>query len=257
MRTTIYYFTGTGNSLKIAKDLRENINECQLKRICKSNMVIKEDASERIGFVFPVYYRGLPKMVEKFIVNLNVKSGKYFFAVANFGSYAALTFEQIDNILKSKGKSLSANFSIEMPGNMWFMYYPHPKEDFINRMNNQPYITMDIAKKINNNYINDIAAIPNRNKEEKMYADFKPGHIDENFWINLNCTGCGTCSKVCPAENIQIIDKKPYWKHHCEQCLACIHLCPQEAIEFKKDSINKERYKNIYVKLSELLNQSL
>ncbi|NSB14898.1 EFR1 family ferrodoxin [Clostridium beijerinckii] len=252
MDTTIYYFTGTGNSLKIAKDLSENITNCRLVRICKRNMNINEVTSERIGFVFPVYYRGLPKMVASFIKNLDVNLGKYFFAVANFGSYAALTFEQIDILLRSKGKSLSANFSVEMPGNMWFVYYPHPKEDFINRMNNQSRITINIARMINNNYENNIPVIKNRDKEEKMYEDFNPNNIDENFWVNEKCIGCGICSNVCPAENIEIIEAKPSWEHRCEQCLACIHLCPQTAIEFKKDSINKERYKNIFVKTKDL-----
>lgn len=252
METTIYYFTGTGNSLKIAKDLSENIANCRLVRICKRNMNTNEVTSKRVGFVFPVYYRGLPKIVAKFIKNLEVNSGKYFFAVANFGSYAALTFEQIDAILRRKGKSLSANFSVEMPGNMWFMYYPHPKEDFINRMNNQSKITIDIARMINNNYENNIPVIKNRDKEEKMYRDFNPNNIDENFWVSEKCIGCGICSKVCPAENIEIIETKPSWKHRCEQCLACIHLCPQTAIEFKKDSINKERYKNIFIEMKEL-----
>lgn len=253
MKTTIYYFTGTGNSLKIAKDLKKSIINCELRRICRHNMKITKDISERMGFVFPVYYRGLPKMMEKFIKNLDIKAGTYFFAVANFGSYAALTFEQIDRILRSKGKSLSANFSIEMPGNMWFMYYPHPKEDYVNRMKNEPYIAREVARKINNEFTNDIESVPNKEQEEKMYEEFKPEYIDENFWTSSRCNGCGTCSKVCPAENIEIVDEKPFWKHHCEQCLACIHLCPQTAIEFKQDSINKERYKNVYVKLNELL----
>ena len=252
MKTTIYYFTGTGNSFKIAKDLSENIENSEIKRICLSNLKIPKATSERIGFVFPVYYRGLPKMVESFIKNLDIESTKYLFAVANFGSYAALTFQQINKILKSKGKTLSANFSIEMPGNMWFMYYPHPKEDFINRMDNELHIARKVARNINNNFINDIPNVLNKEKEEEMYEDFKPHHIDENFWTSQRCNGCGTCTRVCPAENIKMIDEKPCWKHQCEQCLACIHLCPQEAIEFKEDSINKERYKNVHVKLKEL-----
>ncbi|NRZ12914.1 EFR1 family ferrodoxin [Clostridium beijerinckii] len=85
-----------------------------------------------------------------------------------------------------------------------------------------------------------------------MYEDFNPNNIDENFWVSEKCVGCSICSNVCPAENIEIIEEKPSWKHRCEQCLACIHLCPQTAIEFKKDSINKERYKNIFVKTEDL-----
>lgn len=253
MNTMIYYFTGTGNSYKITKDLKDNIKDCQMKRICKHNMDIGQGIYERVGFVFPVYYRGLPKMVHKFIQNLDIGKGKYFFAVANYGSTAALTFMQIDDVLKSKGKCLSANFGIEMPGNMWFMYYPHPKEDYVNRMDNQTSLTIDIANKIEGRFKNKIAGIPNRDEEEKMYENFHPSDIDENYWVNEKCNGCGVCSKACPAENIEIVDKKPCWKHKCEQCLACLHLCPNIAIEFKRDSLNRERYHNKYVKLDELL----
>ncbi len=253
MGTTIYYFTGTGNSLKIAKDLSDNIEDCRIIRICNRNMKAAETDSEKIGFVFPVYFRGLPKMAESFIEKLDVRAGRYFFAVANFGSYAALTFEQIHGILKRKGKVLSANFGIAMPGNMWFMYYPHPKEDYTDRMNAEPLLAKDIAMKINDGFVNGTAAVPDREKEEKMYEAFKPERIDENFWTGQSCDGCGICSKVCPAENIELVEKKPSWKHHCEQCLACLHLCPKGAVEFKQDSIGKERFKNVSIQLAELV----
>jgi len=48
--------------------------------------------SDKIGFVFPVYFRGLPHMVKKFVGDLKTNKNTYFFAVANYGSYAALSF---------------------------------------------------------------------------------------------------------------------------------------------------------------------
>ena len=134
-------------------------------------------------------------MVESFIKNLEVNPNTYFFAVANFGSNAALTFNQIDKMLNSKGTSLSANFSIAMPGNMWFMYYPHPKEDFTNRLNNQKAETIKIAKKITHNISNEIDVVPNKVSEEKIYLDFKPNDIDKDFWTDSKCNGCGICSE--------------------------------------------------------------
>ena len=68
MKTTIYYFTGTGNSLKAAKDLCEKLNSCELTPIAKFlEMEDPESTSEKIGFFFPLYYSGLPKIVLDFV----------------------------------------------------------------------------------------------------------------------------------------------------------------------------------------------
>lgn len=258
MCISIYYFTGTGNSLKIAKDLREELKDTRIIQICKNNMEIKSDTeSDKIGFVFPVYYRGLPNMVKKFIENLEVNKDTYFFAIANYGGYAALSFEQLDKILIAKGTKLSAVFGVPMPGNMWFMYYPHPKQDIIDRINAEKEKTINIANKINNKAIIQVEDIKNRDHEEKIYNDFKPNDIDKDFWTNKKCNGCGICSRICPANNIKIIDKKPMWKHQCEECLACIHWCPKKSIEYKNDSLNKERYHHPDIKVQELFQEKL
>ena len=49
MNTAVYYFTGTGNSLKIAKDLAKELHDTQLIRICAPNMKIRTDEHERDG----------------------------------------------------------------------------------------------------------------------------------------------------------------------------------------------------------------
>lgn len=253
MNTTIYYFSGTGNSLKISKDLSSAIDNCKIIRVAHNTLHITADEqSDRIGFIFPVYFRGLPHMMENFIKNLRINANTYFFAVANFGGYAALTFEQINEILKNKGARLNANFSVPMPGNMWFMYYPHPKKDFEDRVREEPNICLDIANKINSNFENDLPLVENPEKEQKMYNDFIPNNTDENFWTNAKCIGCSICAKVCPAENIEIINGRPLWKHQCEQCLACLHWCPNGSIEYKRDSLDRERYHNPYIDAKEL-----
>ena len=82
MNTTIYYFTGTGNSLKIAKDLSEKLEDCELVPIAK----VWEDnnlasSSENVGFIFPLYYAGLPKIVYDFLSKIDLSKSSYFFAV--------------------------------------------------------------------------------------------------------------------------------------------------------------------------------
>lgn len=252
MCTTIYYFTGTGNSLKIAKDLKDNLEDTKLVQICKNNMQIGcSTESEKIGFVFPVYYRGLPHMVSQFIKDFQFVQDTYIFAVANYGGSPAIAFDQIEKLLFDKGTKLSATFGLSMPGNMWFMYYPHPKQDFTDRIDAQKEKTLAISQKIGNKSNEKVEIAANKSSEE-IYAAFQPNRFDENFWTDPNCTGCETCARICPANNIKIVDKKPAWLHQCEQCLACIHLCPESSIQYKNDSLNKERYQNPGIQVKEL-----
>ena len=130
MKTAIYYFTGSGNSLKIAKDLAKELHDPQLIRICEPNMKIRRDENARVGFVFPVYVRGLPHMFKKFVENLDIRKDAYVFAVANYGGSPALSFLHLQEIIRLKGAKLSSVFGVSMPGNMWFMYYPqYTKQD--------------------------------------------------------------------------------------------------------------------------------
>jgi hypothetical protein len=73
IETTIYYSTGTGNSLKAAKDLYEKLTSCDLVPIAKVwEMEDLLSTSEKVGFFFPLYYSGLPKIVLDFLKELDV-----------------------------------------------------------------------------------------------------------------------------------------------------------------------------------------
>jgi flavodoxin len=106
METTIYYFTGTGNSLKAAKDLCEKLNDCEVIPITKCLEMEKlASTSERIGFFFPLYYSGLPKIVLDFVNELDVKNSNYFFAgVTSAEDLNEYPLQQIEKILREKGK---------------------------------------------------------------------------------------------------------------------------------------------------------
>jgi ferredoxin len=49
---------------------------------------------------------------------------------------------------------------------------------------------------------------------------------DASFRTNENCTGCGTCARVCPVNNIKMVVGKPVWRHHCETCPRMLRLVP-------------------------------
>lgn len=73
---------------------------------------------------------------------------------------------------------------------------------------------------------------------------------DRNFSVDDRCTLCRTCERICPRENVKIIDNKPVWNHGCESCYACIQWCPQQAIHYKNETC---RYRNPDVKAEDLM----
>ncbi|BCJ94836.1 iron-sulfur protein [Anaerocolumna cellulosilytica] len=49
------------------------------------------------------------------------------------------------------------------------------------------------------------------------------------------CIGCGICSKVCPAQIIKMINKKPSIQlESCIKCYCCHELCPEKAVKIEK-----------------------
>ena len=91
------------------------------------------------------------------------------------------------------------------------------------------------------------------------YTSCKKGAIKELIDINdrpildpEKCNGCGTCEKVCPVNNIKIVDKKPEFQHKCEMCFACDEWCPYNAIHHwsRPEGV---KYHHPEVKISDML----
>ena len=86
MNAEIYYFSGTGNSHTIAKDIALKLDA----RLIPVTSVIHNEriktGAETIGIVYPVYFLNLfPLIIGRFLRNLDDIDSKYLFAVCNFG----------------------------------------------------------------------------------------------------------------------------------------------------------------------------
>jgi MinD superfamily P-loop ATPase len=78
---------------------------------------------------------------------------------------------------------------------------------------------------------------------------------DQHFLADENCNNCGICEKVCPVNNIILVEGNPQWHHKCQQCLACINFCPENAIQYGKRTIGRGRYHHPDITVKDLLNQ--
>ncbi|MCK4687171.1 MAG: EFR1 family ferrodoxin [Candidatus Lokiarchaeota archaeon] len=261
MRITIYYFSGTGNSLKIARDIAERLEECELVPIAK---VWQQDqlvsTSEKVGFVFPLYYAGLPKIVYDFLSKIELAKSNYFFAVITYaGDINTTPLQQIETILNAKSKTLSAGFYILMPNNYIIGYDIHSearqKDYFKEAIKSIETIYKTIER--NEDNLGKSFFEKRRIKSENFNKAFrdKVYEYDKSFYIEDTCTNCGICESVCPVNNIVLTEGLPQWQHKCQQCLACINYCPEEAIQFGTKSLETGRYHHPEITVQDIMNQ--
>ncbi len=51
------------------------------------------------------------------------------------------------------------------------------------------------------------------------------------FGADSSCTGCGLCSRICPAGGIDMKGERPAWNLNCTACNRCINACPTRSIQ--------------------------
>lgn len=259
MNSTIYYFSGTGNCLKVARDIAKGQQDVRLVRICRDllNSPIPDDGGS-IGFVFPVYFTGIPLMLKELIGKLKLKDHSYIFAIATFGGNAGISLDLVDKLLGDRGAALHAGYAMQMPGNYQVLYAPMKEGTqetcFYRQKASIEWIAYSIRNRERVGFKH--AKLVMSGIGSMVYSFFKPYASDKNFWTDSHCTGCGRCSKVCPANNIAMIEAAPQWQGKCEQCLACMQWCPVAAIQYKKRSAKWGRYHHPEITFQDMLKPS-
>ncbi|MDO9514481.1 MAG: EFR1 family ferrodoxin, partial [Syntrophales bacterium] len=127
MGTTIFYWTGTGNSLWVARTIADELGDTRLLPI--SGYDEREGVnSKTIGVIFPVHIWGVPPPVIRFVESLRGSCPEYVFACAVHAGQVSNTLVQLKRVMAGNGLLLSAGFEIRMPSNYIPWGGPGPQE---------------------------------------------------------------------------------------------------------------------------------
>lgn len=239
----VYYFSGTGNSKHAAQVIAEKTGDIavSIPDIIGGKAKIEKN-SKKTGFVFPVYFWGLPEIIERFVSMPEVKSslGEYVYCVITCG---ASTGSADKTLARKLGREIDYSFSLRMPDNYVIMYNPCSAEKAKKFIAHADRELETICAEINacekecsessKGKINSIF-LP------KLYNVFR---TTKKFYATDKCVSCGRCARLCPENAIEIKNGKPVWiKSKCQHCTSCINRCPAEAIQFGKGTLSRGRY---------------
>lgn len=262
----IYYFTGTGNSLHVAKELGKRFPDSYLIPIMGLlNNDRIESKADTIGFIFPIHAFTFPWPVKRFLEIINFKTTSYKFAIATRVCFATV-FLEIDKLLQKQNSRLDAYFSIEMPETYIPLFNLYSQEKCANVEAEMLTHLTRIENTIANREIyrpkdhpgwfflsHVIYPLVTSWFQRRRFPD-----MEHSFYADHNCNGCGICEKVCLSNKIRIENQRPIWKNEirCTYCFACLHFCPLQAIQIRgRNTIDKKRYHHPNITIKDIVKQ--
>ena len=261
----IFYFTGTGNCLYIARQLAGADTELlSIPQMVKQGKY--EFEADEIGIVYPIYGHMPPYMVRQFIQQVQLRAG-YKFAVLTYGARKCDAVEIWDRISRKAGNAFDYIATIVMVDN-WLPNFDMNEQIKIDKHipENLQKITADIGSRRHwHEPVTEEERQQHQGFMQRSGLDPEVGFLmksEKCFTVTDACIDCGICTYVCPRGNYELTSKGVGISGDCEFCFACIQNCPQRAIQFRKsedgsfpDGTEKNpnaRYRNEHISLMDL-----
>jgi len=267
----LYYFSGTGNSKRLAEVTAKRFEEAgfkvKIKNIEKNSVKAEHNDYSYHGFIFPSLGFGIPQLMTEFMQALPPVTEKDALIIVSMGNkeYHIPPSEgkclgQGKRILERRGYKVIGGDAIAMPNN-WITGWSAPPPE-------KAALIVKAGEKAVGEFTEKIIDGEFYMKKSHWLSKLLGITINPFMLYGLNylylmwytddkCSSCEVCAKTCPVENIVMVNSKPKWGKECFWCHRCINLCPQESIQgvFIGTTRKRRRYKEPHLKVNDLIRE--
>jgi len=229
----IYVFSGTGNTLKCAKTLRDALER---KGVFGDFYELKVGETyfgeKNLVLCYPVHGFNAPNVMLRFCREMPSGSGCVWFMKTS-GEPLALNGNssgELIRILRKKGYHIKGEFHYVMPYNMVFRHSDELASLMWKTAQERiPQAAKQIANGNENRIKPSISA-----KAISLLCRIEHWFYPKNgrlYHADMNrCTKCMRCVKDCPTGNISFSEGRFHFGGACSGCARCSFQCPVEAI---------------------------
>lgn len=242
------YFSGTGNTKHCVREFLGHCDsEAKAFAIEDENAVNAIKDNEVIVLGYPIYFSNLPKIVRDFLNNnREIFKGKKVYIIATMGLFSGDGAGCSARLLKKYGANILGGLHLKMPDCIG-------DEKLLKKSLEQ---NISIIKQANSK----ISEAAKRFKEgnptreglniwyhlaglfgQRLWFYNKTKNYSDKLKINAKkCIACGECVKLCPMNNLKIVNSKIEINSNCTMCYRCFSNCPQQSITILGDSVHEQ-----------------
>jgi len=243
----LYWFSGSGNTLYIARHLAGFLEEKGfiIKLIpIESTNPQNMNLDHTVGLCVPVAEQGTYPLVWNFIKNMPSPSDHNIFDTDVFFLDTLMLYSggikgPVKKILNRKGYRLLGAIEIIMPNNLMKLK-KQPEKDKLKMQKGRVKVEVFAEKLIAGTaewkdiplYSDMMGSFSKKDSTWNMFRKYFPLKVD-----NAKCTRCRLCERICPEKSWRFDKEKNemnWLKTDCIYCLRCFSYCPAEAITYGK-----------------------